>query len=179
MSHDKDQQSPRSAGPYAVTGRIAKIDQSVLVATRHMLRAVGQREAGCLWLGTEEASGDARVEAIVVPKQTNRPRNFSIAAGAMREVAALARPRNWTLIAAVHSHPGVSVEHSEYDDEMVPSRRALSLVFAHYGAEQGAWPDGVGVHEFIDDYWRLLSLEDAVKRVVLARIPKPQLLDLR
>ncbi len=179
MNDDKSQRHPQSTAPYVATGRVTKIDPRALTTTRRILQAVGQREAGCLWLGTVEASGDACVEAVVVPKQTNRPRNFSIATGTMREVATLARPQKWALVAAVHSHPGISVEHSGYDDEMIPSRQALSLVFAYYGTGQGAWPDGVGVHEFIDDYWRLLSAEDAAKRVTLAHLPRFQLLDLR
>ncbi|HUW98187.1 MAG TPA: Mov34/MPN/PAD-1 family protein [Acidiferrobacter sp.] len=179
MNDDKSQQRPQPTTPYVATGRVTKIDPRVLTMTRRTLRAAGQKEAGCLWLGAVAANGEASVEAIVVPKQTNRARNFSIAAGAMREIATLARPQKWVLVAAVHSHPGISVEHSEYDDKMVPSRHALSLVFAHYGAERGAWPNGVGVHEFVDDYWHLLSPEDAAKRVTLAHIPRLQLLDLR
>ena len=97
----------------------------------------------------------------------------------MQEVAVVARPRKWTLVAAVHSHPGNSVEHSEYDDEMAPSRSALSLVFPNYGTWQGIWPSGVGVHEFIDNYWHLLPAADAIKRVVIVNDIGSQLFDLR
>ncbi len=170
---------PRPPTPYRPSGRTTRTNSLVLATTLHMLRSAGRTEAGCLWLGKFEDSGDALVEAVVVPKQTNRARNYSIAAGAMQQVAVIARPRKWTLIAAVHSHPGNSVEHSEYDDQMVPSRSALSLVFANYGVSQGKWPDGVGVHEFIDNYWHLLPAAEAAKRVAFADSLPSQFFDLR
>ena len=123
-------------------------------------------EAGCLWLGERMANGDTKVQGVIAPKQINHPQNYSIAANAMQEVAAIARPRQWTLVASVHSHPGSSVEHSVYDDEMSPSRSALSIVFANYGLLSENWPVGVGVHEYIDDYWHLLPGENSAKRVV-------------
>jgi len=45
--------------------------------------------------------------------------------------------------------------------------RALSVVFPAYGLWRRVWPDGVGVHEFQDDYWHLLSPEVAAARVVI------------
>lgn len=170
---------PRPPTPYRPSGRTTRAGSLVLATTLQTLRSTGRTEAGCLWLGRVEDSGDAIVEAVVVPKQTNRARNYSIAAGAMQQVAVVARPRKWTLVAAVHSHPGASVEHSEYDDQIVPSRSALSLVFANYGASQGKWPDGVGVHEFTDNYWHLLPAADAARRVVFADGPPFKLFDLR
>lgn len=169
----------RPPTPYRPTGRTTKACSLVLAATLRALRSTGRTEAGCLWLGKFEAGGDAIVEAVVVPKQTNRPRNYSIAAGAMQQVAVIARPRKWTLVAAVHSHPGSSVEHSEYDDQMVPSRSALSLVFANYGVSQNKWPDGIGVHEFSDNYWHLLPGSDAARRVVFTDVLPFQFFDLR
>ena len=68
----------------------------------------------------------------------------------------------------MHSHPGLSVEHSTYDDRMASSRRALSLVFPCYGrCPNAAFPTGVGVHEWQSDYWHLLDLERARRRVVV------------
>jgi len=170
---------PSPPTPYRPTRRTTKASGLTLTATIQVLRSVGKMEAGCLWLGRFLVGGDAVVEAIVVPKQTNRPRNYSVTANAMQEVAVIARPRKWTLVAAVHSHPGISVEHSEYDDEMAPSRSALSLVFSNYGNWQGNWPTGIGVHEFIDNYWHLLPAEDSAKRVLFTGDPGPQLFDLR
>lgn len=170
---------PQPLTPYRPSGCTTRASSLVLATTLRALLSAGRTEAGCLWLGKFEDSGDALVEAVIVPKQTNRARNYSIAAGAMQQVAIVARPRKWTLVATVHSHPGNSVEHSEYDDQMVPSRSALSLVFANYGVSQGKWPDGIGVHEFIDNYWHLLPEADAAKRVIFTDGLPSQLFDLR
>jgi proteasome lid subunit RPN8/RPN11 len=35
------------------------------------------------------------------------------------KVAELARAQGWTVVGAIHSHPGIDVEHSSYDDEMI------------------------------------------------------------
>ena len=66
-----------------------------------------------------------------------------------------------------YSHPGARVEHSNYDDQMASSRRALSLVFPHYGRLTQPFPADVGVHEWQNDYWHLLALHQAAQRVVL------------
>lgn len=97
----------------------------------------------------------------------------------MLEVAAVARPQNLTIVGAVHSHPGRGVEHSRYDDQMTPSRRALSIVFPHYGRWSGSWARGVGVHEYIDKYWHLLPEEDAQRRVVFSDNVLVKVVDLR
>lgn len=179
MKDDSIPWRPAPPSPYRATGRRTVASTSALQLTRDLLRAVGQLEAACLWLGQFDSHGNALVEGLVVPRQTNRPRNYSIAANAMHAVAAVARPNRWTLLAAIHSHPGSSVEHSEYDDHMAPSRSALSLVFSHYGHAEGPWPMGVGVHEYIGDYWHLLPTPDAESRISFENGIGVQLFDLR
>ena len=104
--------------------------------------------------------------------------NYHITAEGMREMgASLAdelRP-----LAQVHSHPGVLVEHSPYDDEMASSRRALSLVFPQYGRLTAAWPDGVGVHEWQSDYWHHLTSSQARSRVALIARTGVERIDFR
>lgn len=126
-----------------------------------------------------EPDGDSVAHAVVIPKQVNRPRNYSISTSAMQEVGAVARPQAWTVVAAVHSHPGISVEHSEYDDEMAPSRRALSIVFANYAAYPVRWPIDVGMHEFIDNYWHLLPHGEAADRLLFDGDVEAHTIDLR
>lgn len=152
--------------PYVSTGRLLRGSRQALRATIAFLRSAGRLEASCLWLGVTPTTGIADMRAVVVPKQKNNPQNYSISANSMQEVARIARPHGWTLIASIHSHPGDFVEHSSYDDEMMPSRHAFSLVFANYGAVTGLWPSGVGVHEYIEDYWHLLPRSDARRQVV-------------
>lgn len=179
MLDDSTLWRPKPQTPYRPTKRVTRASSSVLTGTLQALRSAGRHEAACLWLGKFDAAGDGIVEAVVIPKQINRPRNYSIGAEAMQEVAVIARPRKWTLVAAVHSHPGLSVEHSQYDDHMTPSHSALSIVFADYGCWPGTWPSSVGVHEYIDDYWHLLPPEDAAKRIVFTQDISIQCWDLR
>jgi len=164
---------------YEPTGCVTTASELTLDFTLQALRPVDQMEASCLWLGKFLSNGDAIVEAVVVPKQTNHELNFSILPGAMQEVATVASPKEWTLVASVHSHPGESVEHSTYDDQMVPSRKALSLVFEMYGMLQKKWPAGVGVHEFILDYWHLLPADDSEKRIIFSSDITCKFIDLR
>lgn len=119
------------------------------------------------------------VKAVVVPMQINRPQNYSVPGEAMMKVAELARAQGWTVVGAIHSHPGVGVEHSSYDDEMTPSRRAVSIVFPRYGKWSGPWPRGLGVHEYFQGYWHLLSDEHAQSRVALSDGPEAPIFDLR
>lgn len=164
--------------PYRATGRVLKAPRALLGATLTALQSVGGQEAACLWLGTIE-DDVARVQGLIVPKQINRQLNYGIDARAMQEVAARARPRDWTLLANVHSHPGSNIEHSPYDDQMMPSRSALSIVFPNYGRWLGPWSVGIGVHEFIDAYWHLLPEADARSSVLWLDEPALIVEDLR
>jgi len=156
---------PRPPSLYQPTGRVAKVPAGVLPHTLNVLRSAGNAEAACFWLGTLSDSGNGIVNAVVVPKQTNRRGNYEVPGPAMLEVANLARSRGWTIVVAVHSHPGLSVEHSIYDDHMTPSRRAVSVVFPNYGRWEGPWPSNVGVHEYSGNYWHLLPDNHAQQRI--------------
>ncbi|MCZ2113446.1 MAG: Mov34/MPN/PAD-1 family protein [Anaerolineae bacterium] len=155
----------RPLTPYVPTGKVLSVPSAALATTIAKLRRTGAVEASCLWLGSLDKDGNGQVAAVAVPKQFNRPRNYAVPGEAMVEVSALARSRGWTVVAAIHSHPGASVEHSVYDDEMTPSRRAVSIVFPYYGHWSGPWPSGLGVHEYMRKYWYLLSEREAQLRV--------------
>ena len=92
--------------------------------------------------------------------------NYTIPADALAEVV-YRLPDDWKPLAQVHSHPGKRVEHSSYDDRMMSSRRALSLVFPVYGRSDEPFPVGIGIHEWQNDYWHLLDLASAEGRVVI------------
>lgn len=130
-------------------------------------------------LGTLDDDGNGLVHAVVVPKQINRPRNYVVPGEAMLEVACLARAHGWTVVGAIHCHPGNSVEHSSYDDQMTPSRRAVSIIWPNFGRCADEWPRGLGVHEYFENYWHLLSDADARTRVVLTDALQAQTFDLR
>ena len=169
----------RPPSQYVPTGKVLTVSAKTLARTAAALRAAGAVESACLWLGSFDDNANSVVQALVIPMQINRPTNYSVPGDAMLEVAALARAQAWTVVGAVHSHPGVGVEHSRYDDEMTPSRRAVSIVMPDFGHWTGPWPRGLGVHEYFEKYWHLLSDEHARKRVVLSDTPEVQTFDLR
>jgi proteasome lid subunit RPN8/RPN11 len=81
------------------------------------------------------------------------------------------------LIAQVHSHPSGGTGHSYGDDDMVfmPFEGMLSIVVPHY-AHYGLRPiDSLGVHQFQDGRWRLMS-RDSVREAILLI---PSEIDLR
>ncbi len=170
---------PPPASPYRPSGRVLRASALVLSGTLAALRKRTGRESACFWAGTIDGDGHGRVEAIVVPRQVNSPFNYTVPTDAMKEVATTCRARGWTIVGAIHTHPGLAVEHSRYDDQMTPSRRAVSLVIPMYGKWAGAWPNGFGVHEFVEGYWHLLSQEAATARVQFTDEARPELLELR
>lgn len=170
---------PRPPTSYTPSGKVLTVPATALAETIAKLRRERTTEAACMWLGLLDDDGNGTVTAVVVPKQINRPYNYIVPAAAVMEVSRIARARGWTVVGAVHSHPGSIVEHSTYDDEMTPSRRAVSLVMPSYGDWRRPWPQGIGVHEYADKYWHLLSDEHARKRVTLADGLAYEMLDLR
>lgn len=165
------------AKPYRAGELVLQVPADALEATILMLRAAGARESGLFWYG-RRGEQVSTVSSVRAPKQRMMPYNYHVDAAAMTEMgASLAddlRP-----LAQVHSHPGGIVEHSPYDDEMASSRRALSLVFPHYGQVRGRWPEGIGIHEWQDGYWHLLPASLATTRVVLVPRANVERIDFR
>lgn len=165
--------------PYVWGGQCLAVSAATLALTAAALRSVGRREAGCLWLGPTDDEGNTRAAAVIMPKQLNRAGNYAVSAGALLEVANVGRPRGWTVVGAIHSHPGTFVEHSRFDDEMTPSRRAVSIVFPCYGDWRGPWPSNLGVHSYSGDYWHRLTDSEAAKRVKVDDEAQALWVDLR
>jgi len=132
------------------------------------------------WYGMRINANEAKVSAVVVPEQRNTPGNYRVLPKAMDAVLEATRPRGWVNLAQLHTHPGEWVGHSQYDDEMANSRRALSLVFPRFGRPSRSWIRKIGVHEFIAGEWRRLSVRRVKERLRLNRhCDTPVLLDLR
>lgn len=172
---------PAPPGAYRLPAAILTLRKNAMDYTRAVFRETAARrlEACCFWYGFRSAEGGGEVVAVVVPRQRNNWGNYSVSAPAIGEMATATRHRGWVNLAQVHTHPGREIEHSRYDDDQANSRRALSVVLPFYGKWQRTWPAGVGVHEFQDDYWHLLSENDAASRVIVADIGDAELLDLR
>lgn len=152
--------------PYTETGLELGISMSCIEATLDLMQRCGRRESCVFWFGERTKDGGF-VRAVVAPKQRMSWGNFDVSPAAMVEMADCVDGRGWRPLAQVHCHPGTSVEHSWYDDEMIASKRALSIVFPHYGADRRIWPHGIGVHEWQDGYWHMLAADVAARRISL------------
>lgn len=164
MMHDEGRRAspPR---PYRPTGDRLIVPVDAVEATLTSLRRFGDQESGLFWYGRREGSLSI-VTSVRTPRQRMTPFNYRVSAEAMTQMGA-SLDEELRPLAQVHSHPGWDTEHSSYDDEMASSRRALSLVFPHYGRLHAAWPEGVGVHEWQIDYWQRLSTAETRNRITL------------
>lgn len=167
----------RPPTPYRPTGQL-QVPRRAIQWIMEVCQRSGRLETCCFWYG-QVLPTHGLVQAVVVPQQRQSWGNYSVSPIAMRAVHALMSPMGLRNLAQVHSHPGRLVEHSLYDDEMANSRKALSIVFPNYGRYTQVWPTGVGVHEFQEGYWHLLSDADAARRVVLVDSHEVKLIDCR
>lgn len=164
MELEDELRRPPPPRPYQVATARLEIPLSGLKATILLLQRAGRLESGLFWYGTRDAAGNGRVSYVVAPQQRMSWANYSISAKSMTDIVNGLRD-GWRPLAQVHSHPGMHVEHSNYDDRMASIRSALSLVFPDYGHVRGPFPNSVGVHEFQSNYWYLLNNETALRRV--------------
>lgn len=156
---------PPAPKPYVLPSGQLVAPRAAIDGTIALLRRAGSRESGCIWYGRRGAGGAGTVTMVIAPLQRMAPFNYHIPADALTTVVR-GLPDDVRPLAQVHSHPGVNVEHSRYDDKMVMSKRVLSLVFPTYGRYVVAtFPRGVGVHEWQEDYWHLLPENLSARRI--------------
>ena len=155
------------------------VSERAIVHTLGALRRHRAIETCCFWYGPRDDAGNGTVCAVFVPRQRGSWGNYHVTPDAMIDLAHAVGERGWRNLAQVHSHPGVHVEHSRYDDKMASSRRALSLVFPRYGQWHDEWPRGIGIHEHQDGYWHLLELQSAARRIQLAGAEDIEFKDFR
>lgn len=169
---------PPPPSPYVPSGLVLTVPLGVLNLTLRVFQQYARHkvESSCFWYGTRDDAGNGRVAAVAIPRQYNHWGHYRVEADGVAAMAAATRPHGWKNLSQVHTHPGVGVEHSRYDDAEANSRRALSVVFPLYGLWKGNWPDGVGVHEFQTDYWHLLPPANAAVRVLIDRADTKALL---
>jgi Prokaryotic homologs of the JAB domain len=137
-------------------------------------------EAGALLYGIRGSEYDAAdtVRALVVPQQEGYRARYHVPHAAIANASAVTRDHGWVTLGQVHTHPGGDVEHSWYDDRHAVSVRAVSLVLPFYGRDPGDWPDRIGVHDYQDGWWHLLTAGQAAERISLGDLPL-QIIDLR
>ena len=161
MQNEDDLPRDLPAQIYKSTGHELILPVNALRSTLAMLARVGTRESSVFWYG-HRGEVSSKVAGVFSPRQHMTRGNYHVGPDAMSEMVALV-PDGWRPLAQIHSHPGTMVEHSRYDDRMVSSRRALSIVFPNYGRFTKPWPIGVGIHEFHGGYWHLLDCAEAGK----------------
>ena len=134
---------------------------SVWRATRELFSkyATKRVEAGCFWYG-QRAEGSAVAVLLGVPRQLNRPRNFEIRADDLARLTETVSKLDLVAVAQLHSHPGLNVAHSPWDDSLVVSKRVYSLVLPNYGRDPIPLR-AVGVHRFEEERWLRLSSDVA------------------
>lgn len=169
---------PPPSTPYHPSASVLHIPQAGIDGAHQLLQRSGACESGQFWYGPRLADGSGHVRLVVAPRQRMAPFNYHVDAEAVAEIVRQLPP-DWKPLAQVHSHPGPWVEHSRYDDRMAMSKRALSIVFPHYGRPLGLpFPAGIGVHEHQLDYWHLLGARAAQTRVAVDT-GSVQVVDLR
>lgn len=152
--------------PYQVSGSLLKIPKQALTATLSLLQLARRKESCVFWYGPRDEAGNGAVALVIAPQQISRSLNYTVPALAVSEMARRV-PSGWKPLAQVHSHPGINVDHSTFDDEMAISKRALSFVFPFYGHWSGKYPDGIGLHEFQNGFWYRLSPNETRLRSTL------------
>jgi hypothetical protein len=170
-----------AANPYQWPDRTLVISPAIIDLTFNGLDPYRTRqvEACCFWYGRAVLETVDQVCAVVIPRQINRRYNFEVPSSSILAMATATRPRNWKNLAQLHTHPDSEVEHSGYDDLLVNSRRALSIVLPNYGVRGGQWSADIGVHEFQNDYWHLLTTVHASKRIRIEASIEGEMIDLR
>jgi Prokaryotic homologs of the JAB domain len=166
MDSEDDLFRPPPRFLFCPSGLQLRVPTGGLTATLALLRAAGQRESGVFWYGPRDPLGNGTVSYVVAPEQRMSWGNYHVLPQALAAVVHRLGD-GWKPLAQIHSHPGRRVEHSDYDDRMMSSRKALSLVFPSHGVWSGSFPRGVGVHEYQGDYWHLLPDDVAGQRVTL------------
>ena len=177
MEAEDDLFRPAPARPYAPVNLRLQVPTDAVRATLELLQRAGKRESGLFWYGPRDTAGNGLVQYMAAPRQRMSWGNYHVSPEALAEIVHRL-PEGWKPLAQVHSHPGLRVEHSNYDDRMISTRRALSLVFPSYGRTTAVFPRGVGVHEWQNDYWHLLDEATAKLRVIIVE-GKVRVEDLR
>jgi hypothetical protein len=144
-------------------------------ATLDVLQSYSRRgvEAGCFWYGTRN-DNYALASLLAIPQQVNRRQNFHIPADSLAEMTQMASASGLVAVAQIHTHPGVDVKHSPWDDAQIVSQNVWSLVMPNYGKLPVNFSD-VGVHRFRDGRWRRLTADEVGKTLLI----QPLLVDAR
>jgi len=128
------------------------------------------------WAGRRTGQA-AFVTTCVAPAARTTRGSFETSSESNANVVMFLAANDLELIAQVHSHPQVSVDHSPGDDEraLMPFEGLVSIIVPHY-ARRGMTPLTIcGVHIFENGAFRRLGDVDVESRLSII----PSLADLR
>jgi hypothetical protein len=103
---------------------------------------------------------------VTLPNAEMRRQHFTVSGDAMSEAGRHFRPFGMQRLAQVHTHPGIYVNHSDYDDENAYSQMdgALSIVMPHHARKRPTLIE-CGVHIREIKGWRRLDTKE-VEQVI-------------
>lgn len=159
-----------------MSAAVVRLSENTWVRTVEIFGVFARRavEGGCLWYGNRQTGV---VEIIGVPRQINRERNFEIQSDALAELNQGIHDR-LSVLAQLHAHPGRHVRQSRWDDQMIVSRKIISIVLPHYGRAPVDLAD-CGIHCAIDGRWRCLAAAQRAESVMWVETPVAGVTDLR
>lgn len=150
------------------------VSQKLWVSTWEglQLRSAGQVEAACVWLGTRTDTAQVAVEVVFLddlPGTIGRRLQHRTSRQAVAMLLEIAREKQLSIVADLHTHPSDWIDLSEVDQEHpIEYRRGLiALVLPRFAL---GLPDlaRTGVHEYIGNgQWSTLSIEERNERIVL------------
>lgn len=111
--------------------------------------------------------GDLQIATTVtLPNAEMHPRYFTVSGAAMSEAGQHFRRFGMQRLAQVHTHPGIDVNHSPFDDENAYSQMdgALSIVMPSHACHRPILPD-CGVHVREEAGWRRLSANEIETKI--------------
>lgn len=164
----------------ASSERVLFVTEEILIESWRSFREGARRgvESTLRWAGPGfQSRGYAQlVSTVLVPAQRVNRGFFEVPHDATRTMGATLGSLGLVNLAQLHTHPGYSVEHSEWDDSHAYSSRegALSIIWPLYGRHVPPFSDW-GVHECRNSKWLQLDHDAAAARVIVL----PSLVDLR
>jgi hypothetical protein len=177
-------QHPHADPPFAYrrSGRRLQLPAALpqAVSAAFTQAADANQEAGALLYGVrgKRVGVPDAAHALVIPAQAGHRTHYRMPPNSIAAASTATCEFGWVTLAQIHSHPGENVEHSWFDDRHAISIRAVSFVLPTYGRDPGNWAARVGVHEYQDGWWHLLTTEQAAARISFADVPL-QVIDLR
>lgn len=144
----------------------AAVVDDTMLALRSFRGPDGPHEGVVFWAGTS-TGGETVITAAVVPDADHTWGSVRVDERAVAAAARAIRPYGAGVVAQVHSHPGLGTYHSDGDDDLVlmPFEGMFSVIVGRY-ASGSFVPAALGVHQFQDDRWVLVTDSEVALLVV-------------